>query len=131
MVRVLLIEDNDIVRGSVAAMLEAMGCVPVTAPDGRLARRELDRGLEFDVVLTDIFMPESDGLEMIREVRKHWPNTPIVAMSGGSDLFPNPGNYLEAARTFGAVDALHKPFGLTELRDAILRAVPNAELAPV
>ncbi|MCA8941388.1 MAG: response regulator [Planctomycetes bacterium] len=131
MLRVLLVEDNDLVRESVAAMLEVMGCRPILATDGRSVRRELGGEPNFDIVLTDIFMPESDGLETIREIRKQWPDMPIVAMSGGSDLFPNPASYLEAARTFGAVEALSKPFGLEELRAAILRALPEAQLAEV
>ncbi len=60
------------------------------------------RRIATDVILTDIFMPEKDGLETIREIKKEFPEAKIIAMSGKMDFF-------QVARYFGAADCISKP----------------------
>jgi two-component system, chemotaxis family, chemotaxis protein CheY len=73
--------------------------------------------LQPSAVVTDIFMPDQDGLELIRSVRKKWPELPIIAMSGGGNI----GNLdvLRAAKAMGAVQVLTKPFDFEELKKCL------------
>jgi YesN/AraC family two-component response regulator len=70
-----------------------------------------------DLVITDIVMPEKEGLETIREVRKKYPTLKIIAISGGGRLDSN--EYLEPARHFGAARIIKKPFQKSEMVNAV------------
>jgi len=76
-----------------------------------------DGGAAFDLVVTDIVMPEKEGLETIMELRRLVPGMPVIAMSGGGRGTPE--NYLRAARMLGAFRTLEKPFDSKELIQAI------------
>ena len=67
----------------------------------------------FDLVITDLIMPEKEGLETIADIRRSFAEIPIIAISGGGRLGPN--DYLETARFIGANATLAKPFARTEL----------------
>jgi DNA-binding response OmpR family regulator len=69
------------------------------------------------VIITDILMPEQEGFETIRELRRDFPTTGIIAMSGGGQIGSD--NLLVIAERLGAQRALQKPFGLQELLDAV------------
>ena len=84
---------------------------------------------EYDVVLTDILMPDFDGLEVIRMVRTTKPGCPIIAVSGGGDHLPAPAG-LQLASAFGADAVLNKPFTLSELIDVIARVVQTSRPPP-
>ncbi|NNJ73066.1 MAG: response regulator, partial [Enterobacterales bacterium] len=75
-----------------------------------------------DLILTDLLMPEKDGVRVISEVRSNYPHIPIIAMSGGQSVFSPV--FLEAASSLGATQTLTKPFADDELIDAI-RSVLN------
>lgn len=117
MIRVLVIEDNPDLREFMKLALDGAGYEVSVAADGRegLAQQHQCRA---QVVLTDIFMPFKDGIETITELREHYPATRIIAMSGGGDLLKK-ADYLWAAREFGAVRSLEKPFGADELLEAV------------
>jgi CheY-like chemotaxis protein len=104
--KILVIEDNIAVRNALAEILESAGYQVVTAEDGQ---RGLDvfRAERPDLVITDIVMPEKEGIETIREIRNECPNAKIIAISGGGRT----GNtdYLKVARRLGASDAIAKP----------------------
>jgi DNA-binding response OmpR family regulator len=87
-----------------------------TAPNGAAALRALESGT-FDVIVTDIVMPDMEGLELIRKVRKTHASLPIIAMSGGGTGSTQ--DYLALAANFGAAKTLEKPFALEDLTAAI------------
>lgn len=107
MPRILVIDDDEQVRGLLVRMLERGGFDEVDqAADGNagLARH---RAQPADLVITDIVMPEKEGLETIQDLRRDSPGTRIIAISGGG--LNQPGNYLQLARHFGAHQVLTKP----------------------
>jgi CheY-like chemotaxis protein len=117
MARVLLIEDDLDTGESIKAMLELIGHEVHWAHQGREAIAISQGRPDFDVVLTDILMPEMDGLESIQYFRKNRPEIAIVAMTAQRNS-----PYLRAAALFGAKVTLHKPFGIEELNDALTKA---------
>jgi YesN/AraC family two-component response regulator len=70
-----------------------------------------------DLVITDIIMPEKEGIETIRELQRDFPSVKIIAISGGGRI--NAQHILEAARSFGVTHTLAKPLGRSELLKAI------------
>lgn len=112
MSRIVVIDDEDGVRDMLRRVLEQAGHQVFDAPDGK-------RGLELvrvhapDLVITDILMPEQEGLETIRIIRRTAIDTPIVAISGGGRTARM--DFLEVALEFGANATLAKPFRPREL----------------
>ena len=112
MSRILVIDDDAAVRQVVGEMLRLAGHDVTIAENGRIAIQRLgDQG--FDLIITDLIMPEQEGIETIAEIRRRDADVPIVAISGGGRL--GPGDYLETARYLGADATLAKPFGRQEL----------------
>jgi len=118
----LLVDDNRRMRDAVAWLLEREGHRVRVADNGRAALAVLASG-KTDVVVTDIHMPDTDGLELIMECRRMWPDLPVIAMSGGGYL-PT-AEVLEDARLLGAVEALEKPFEFGVLRAALERVLAD------
>ena len=114
--RVLVIDDNPDMIRTMQALLESEGFDVAVAADGEEALR-LQRELPAAVVITDIYMPGKEGLETIYELRKHFPQTKVIVMSGGSRAAGV--DYIQVARELGAVKALKKPFAPGELIDAV------------
>jgi CheY-like chemotaxis protein len=117
MSRVLVVEDHAPMRAVMAAVLESMGHEVFQAGDGREALRVQEQA-RAELMLTDLFMPEMEGLETIRRMRALYPTLRIMAVSGGSSR-GDAGDYLEMARKFGAAAALRKPFTIKEMTDAV------------
>ncbi len=113
---ILLIDDDAAVRDVVSAMLKLEGHDVTIAENGREAIPMLTGG-GFDLVITDLIMPEKEGIETISEIRRNDRRTPILAISGGGRL--GPGDYLETARHLGADATLAKPFARQELVAAV------------
>jgi len=114
--RILVIDDDDLVRTAVQQILENKGFDVVVAAQGQHALRILDNG-NFDAIVVDIFMPDMDGLETIRAFRERSPEIAIVAMSGtkfyeGTASAPD---FLLMATKLGANASLRKPFRSREL----------------
>jgi CheY-like chemotaxis protein len=109
---ILVIDDDASVRQVVSEMLRLAGHEVTIAENGRIAIERLGER-SFDLVITDLIMPEQEGIETIAEIRKRDADVPIVAISGGGRL--GPGDYLETARYLGADATLAKPFGRQEL----------------
>ena len=107
MARVLVIDDHTEIRELLRLTLQAAGYDVVVAPNGREGL-EIHREWPAELVITDIFMPEQEGLETIQELRRQSPRPKIIAMSGGGTLGTL--EYLPAAREFGADHAIGKPF---------------------
>ena len=109
---ILVIDDDASVREVVSEMLRLEGHDVTIAENGRDALPLLARH-HFDLVITDLIMPEKEGIETISEIRRTYKTIPIVAISGGGRL--GPGDYLETARYIGANATLAKPFARQEL----------------
>jgi CheY-like chemotaxis protein len=113
---VLIVEDHADLRKYIRLVLEAEGYSVREAANGHEALEE-QRKAPADVLITDIFMPERDGLETINDFKRAFPSTVIIAMSGRSTA-PRP-DYLYAAREFGAHATLAKPFDTQALLDML------------
>lgn len=109
--RVLVVEDEPTVRMLLAKWMERAGYAVATACNGveglALARQE-----RYDLVITDLVMPEREGIEMISELRREGLTDRVLAVSGAG---PAAGDYLRAAELLGADRTLRKPFGAKEL----------------
>ena len=114
--RVLVIDDNSDIRDTLRWLLEGEGYAVSVAANG-LEGLRLQRNEPADVVVTDIFMPEQDGIETLWKFREEFPNVPIVVMSGGGAARGT--DYLSVARELGATKTLKKPLDPQELIDVV------------
>ena len=116
--RVLVVDDNADMRESLRFMLAHAGYDAETARDGQQAM-EMHRARPFQVLITDIYMPHTDGLETIQAFRRATPRICIIAMSGGGMIAK--GSYLAVASEIGADATLVKPFAFESLLEAVRR----------
>ena len=117
---ILVVDDMAALRSTIRAILESDGHEVAEAENGRRAIAALAEG-RFDIVMTDILMPESDGIELIRSLSGD-PNLGIIAMSGGGSYI-SAAVSLELARASGATRILRKPFRKPELLAAVAAVV--------
>jgi CheY-like chemotaxis protein len=113
MARILVIDDEELVRETLEIVLEDAGHQIALAEHGKAGLTKLDQGV-FDLVITDLFMPVMEGFETMREIRKRDQDIKIIAISGGGrgseqELF------LEDAQLLGANATLSKPFSNQQL----------------
>jgi DNA-binding NtrC family response regulator len=118
--KVLVIDDDQLVRYTLSRILHRNGYDVVTASDGMRAMAVF-REERPDVVITDIIMPEQEGIQTITEIRGVQPNAKIIAISGGGRI----GNtdFLKIARHLGAFDAIAKPFDPDDLLSRVGRCL--------
>jgi len=107
MANILLVDDDAMVLATVRKMLERGGHAVTVGRDGREAIRVCEQAVP-DLLLIDIIMPDKEGVETIIDVRKRWPDLPIVAMSGGGRR--DASDFLHVARKLGADATIEKPF---------------------
>ncbi len=113
MPRLILVEDDPQVRGMLSETLAQEGYDVIEATNGREAVA-LFRNSPADLVITDIIMPEQDGVETIHALRREFPGVKIIAISGGSANIR--GDYLlGTANALGAVKTFSKPVDMAEL----------------
>jgi CheY-like chemotaxis protein len=122
MLRILIIDDEQPVRESLGEALAAVGHEVCLAANGV---RGLQEHAKFrpDLVITDIIMPDMEGIGTISELRRRDPALPIIAMSGSTSY--GGVNYLKAARDLGANRTLTKPIRPAEMLEAIHDLVPQ------
>jgi len=111
--KVLVIEDNADLRDYLRQALKLEGHEVLSARNGKEALSMLD-GKAFDAVVTDLFMPEMDGIETITALRRRLPDARVIAISGRPGV-----DYLTVARELGVKHTLRKPFEIEELLQAL------------
>ena len=116
MARILVIDDDDQILRTLHQVLEMEGHEVVDASNGKEGMR-LFREQGAGLIITDIVMPEKEGLETIMELRRDFPDIKIIAISGGGRVDPE--SYLTLAKGFGALRTLAKPFEREELLVAV------------
>jgi DNA-binding response OmpR family regulator len=116
MARILLIEDDSLFRSMLREALTRVGHEVTEAENGGVGLRTFAKG-SFDLVLTDLVMPEVEGIETIVKLRKQCPNIRIIAMSGGGR--GSAYDYLHIAQQIGANRVLMKPFSTEDLRETV------------
>jgi DNA-binding response OmpR family regulator len=118
MAKILLVDDDNLVRTSLSFALEDAGYVVVQAMNGDEALTALQEE-RFDLVVLDMLMPEREGIETIREIRKDSRTLPILAISGGDKTGWS--DFLRMAAALGANDTMAKPFTANEFVERVSR----------
>ena len=116
MIRILVIDDDIKIREMLKQYLERAEYEVLIAPDGKAALK-LHSANPVDLIITDIVMPEKDGLETIMELRRRFPAVKVIAISGGGKIGAN--DYLNIAKVLGVTKTFSKPFELRELLAAV------------
>lgn len=119
--RVLIVDDNEDMLQSMKILLEVASYEVAVASNGARAL-SLQRERPFDVLITDIFMPEMDGMEIIDQFRREFPAIRIIAMSGGGKRIKGH-DYLSDTQNFGVVATLRKPFEPEDLLQTLRRVL--------
>ncbi len=122
MARILVIDDEEIIRRVLRQALEISGYDVDEAPNGE---EGLDRYRQApaDLIITDILMPEKEGLETIMELRREAPEAKIIAISGGGQSGLD---FLQVAERLGAKRAFQKPFRMHEILAAVQEVLEGA-----
>jgi CheY-like chemotaxis protein len=118
MADILIIDDDDALRSTMRKLLERVGHAVREAADGASGLALLKQSRP-DLVVTDLYMPEKEGIETILEVRAVHPDLPILAVSGGG--IASPGATLGDAEALGASATLAKPFSVEDFQETIER----------
>ena len=120
MAKILVIDDDVIVREAIAQILEERGHQVLSAEDGKRGVAAFRTGRP-DLVITDIIMPEQEGIQTITQIRGLAPDAKIIAISGGGRI----GNtdFLKIARHLGANDVIAKPFDPDDLVSRVDRCL--------
>ena len=120
MPRILVIDDEKDIRDLLRILLESKGYEVVEAENGDAGLR-IFRSMPVDLVMTDILMPEKEGLSTIMDLKKTNAQLKVIAMSGGA---LKSGQYLTFARKLGADKILEKPFTLDSVIQAVEELLP-------
>ena len=124
---ILLVEDDENVRDAVSIILERAGYAVTLAENGLVAAGLIEEWAP-DLVITDIFMPDGDGIETLNLVRRRWPGTPVIAISGGSPMLRL--DYLRVADDLGAAATVQKPFITEDFLATVRRVLTGAGRLP-
>jgi DNA-binding NtrC family response regulator len=116
MKRILVIDDDTQMREMLRKVLERAGYEVEDAADGKIGTK-IHRQEPVDLVVTDLIMPEKEGIETIREFRRDFPQLKIIAISGGGRIGAN--GYLSMAKTMGAHRIFSKPFDLKTFSETV------------
>ena len=117
---VLVVDDEDAVRALFDEILTAEGYYVQVVSDGRQAWDALQREVETDVVITDLVMPNQEGIETIQKLRQNYPRLRIIAMSGAYG-----GQFLHMAKLMGADEVLRKPVDPEQLCSTVAKLLSN------
>lgn len=119
MSRILIIEDDPLTREWLESLLTRNGYVVDSATNGQEGI-DLFRSNQAELVITDIVMPEKDGIETITDLKRHYPSVKVIAISGGERRPEGVSrNYLHSAKLLGANRAMQKPIANEDLLSAV------------
>jgi putative nucleotidyltransferase with HDIG domain len=121
--RILVVDDEESVRGVVAALLERSGYIATMTESAEEAIARLQQDPDYDLVLSDIMMPGTDGLTLLDHICTDHPGMPVVMLSAVNDF-----HVVTNAFRRGAIDYLLKPFERAELESIVMRAVEHGRL---
>ena len=121
--RILVVDDEEAIREVVSSMLNQAGYHTRQAASGMEALELLDCGEDFDLILTDMMMPEMDGIALLEKIKERFPDVPVVMVTAVHDI-----SVALAAIRNGAYDYLLKPFEREQLLLMVRRAVENRNL---
>jgi CheY-like chemotaxis protein len=121
MMRILVIDDDRDIREILVEMLTDAGYEAAEASSGREGIR-LYRQAPFDLVITDLVMPEKDGLEVVMELRRDFPKVKIITLSGN----PYGSSSLKTSKALGAARTLGKPFTEAQLLTAVREVLESS-----
>jgi CheY-like chemotaxis protein len=120
---ILLIDDNDQIRALLRRILEEAGYFVIDAANGREGLRQF-RHTPVDLVITDLLMPDSDGLEVTMALRHESPHVKIIALTGGE----GEPNLLKVAKLLGAHLTMKQPLEMTEFLKAVQQELQEGPL---
>ena len=123
MATILIIDDDELVRAALVLLLGREGHEVLEACDGSQALRVLDVSIP-DLVITDIIMPEMEGLQVIRELRKIVPGLTIIAISGAGAIGSQ--DILKLASEVGADETFVKPIDRQDFLESVTRLLAAA-----
>lgn len=123
-VHCLLVDDDPLVRRTLARVLQSQGMATVEVESAPRALEWLEREGPVPLLITDIYMPEMDGIELLRRVRRQWPDTAVLVITGVAEV----GTAVECLQ-LGALDYLAKPVQLEEVRARIHNALERHRLS--
>src|ERR1035437_2774548 len=121
--KILVVDDEEAIREVVSSMLNQAGYHTRPAASGMEALELLDCGEDFDLILTDMMMPEMDGIALLEKIKERFPDVPVVMVTAVHDI-----SVALAAIRNGAYDYLLKPFEREQLLLMVRRAVENRSL---
>ena len=116
--RILVVDDEATITELIEVLLTGEGYEVATASNGTDGLEKVD-AVNPDLIITDISMPDMEGVEFISRLRKRSISTPIIAMSGNAVGM----NFLKATRLFGATETILKPFSTQEFIAAVRRSL--------
>jgi DNA-binding NtrC family response regulator len=116
MKRILLVDDEEAIRSMISVVLKADDREFVEAANGSEAQ-ELLSASSFDLVISDVIMPDCDGIELVMSIRHKHPDLPVIIMSGGGRVQAT--HYLKLAEKLGAAKVFEKPFDTAEFRSKV------------
>ncbi len=122
--RILVIDDDDQIRELLRRTLDWAGYTVIEAVNGKVAMR-LQRQEPADLVITDLIMPEQEGLETISSLKREFPEVKIIAVSGGGRIGPE--TYLPTAKELGADRIFTKPFSVREIVETVEELLRHAK----
>ncbi|HTY11399.1 MAG TPA: response regulator [Bacteroidota bacterium] len=124
MPKILVIDDDEFVNGMIVQLLSEAGYEAEGARDGNSGLKILE-SKQFDLIVTDIVMPEKEGIETIIAIRNINKTLPIIAISGGGKIDPQ--QYLRMAQHFGADQTFQKPFDRGHFLAAIQKCLSRIQ----
>lgn len=119
---ILVVDDDRLLRDMLRDMLESWGFRVITAADGEEGMRKFGTD-DVSLVITDIVMPDTDGIALLKRLKKTAPKVPVIAISGWPAA--NAPLYLNASQALGADAVLAKPFTMKQMRREIDNFLPH------
>lgn len=120
-IKILVVDDNETFLDMLSLYLIKNGYDVISSSDGKDALCQFSSHIP-DIIITDIIMPEVDGIELLLSLRKNNPDVKVIAMSGGNRGYASA--YLQMAEKLGANAVINKPFELVDL----LKEIKNLEI---